>query len=883
MQGNDAQRVADTDRLCSEVASAAQQAITWLSRDANKARAGQRFDDHLRELRKTARVAQRLKSAAASPVSVAVYGASQAGKSFLVAHLGAPPRGTGGTGERAARVLPHLDRDGKSFLDINPTGGRESTGLVTRFTTRPISADATFPVLLRLLTALDLVKILTSCFCSDMDLKEEAPRDTAAVEAAIREAGQRAHNAPRSITSDDVYELRDYCRQWSHTNNIKTLDDVQYWERAAAVVDGLDGDGMTRLFSVLWNEIPVFSRLFGKLYDALQRLGFAAEVHCRIDALLPRMDASNRPMTIIDVDTLKRLMSGEAEPLEVRHPGGVATLDRPVVTALAAELVLNLHGETRPFLRQIDLLDFPGARSRGGTRRAILDEAGQPESVFLRGKVALLFDRYRDEYDLTSMILCVGPSAQEVKTLPQLVNEWVEATHGKTPHERSQRSDTALFLVLTMFDRQFQRQIGDEEALPDKWTNRINASISGFLGASGTWTREWHPGRAFNNVFWYRNPFVDQSHLVTYDAEQEPRSETGQTSDPAAFKRIEDMRKAYFEVDLVHQHFSDPEQAWSAALKLNDGGISYLSDRVATVASHGVKIDQIRARAIKLAAETRTQLQPYFFDNDPNQQLRTRLAHASRLIEELGGCADRGLFGHMLAMLQVEPAEIAQVMRSVRLREQGRRIGGSAGSLAAEVLGQAGAQQAGDLKIIDCSDPSSSRLSMAERFACRAVGRWVERVDQTCKDPEALAYFGLTQESAQTLASELAAASRRTNLASIVAERLRPVVGFEDNSADFGLPTPALTAAAAINQFVNALDIKPRAQAKPRIRRAAEAPKLGPEPRNTAREFCRDWLTSYIDVVRKNAESPEGQSFNVAENDALGKILERLASCGTQA
>ena len=48
------------------------------------------------------------------------------------------------------------------------------------------------------------------------------------------------------------------------------------------------------------------------------------------------------------------------------------------------------------------------------------------------------------------MLLCIGPSNQEVKTLPEMVYDWIASTHGTTPEQRSQQP-TALFLVLTKF------------------------------------------------------------------------------------------------------------------------------------------------------------------------------------------------------------------------------------------------------------------------------------------------------------------------------------------------------------------------------------------------------------------------------------------------
>ena len=42
----------------------------------------------------------------------------------------------------------------------------------------------------------------------------------------------------------------------------------------------------------------------------------------------------------------------------------------------------------------------------------------------------MLFDKYAADLDLNTMLLCVGPENQEVKKLPELVQDWIAQTHG---------------------------------------------------------------------------------------------------------------------------------------------------------------------------------------------------------------------------------------------------------------------------------------------------------------------------------------------------------------------------------------------------------------------------------------------------------------------
>ena len=92
----------------------------------------------IREFRRYERRGARLREAAQRPMCVAVFGASQAGKSYLVSRLAAPPGG-----RLAARFG---DRTLDFLKDINPPGGQEATGLVTRFTMHPQPSPPGAPV-----------------------------------------------------------------------------------------------------------------------------------------------------------------------------------------------------------------------------------------------------------------------------------------------------------------------------------------------------------------------------------------------------------------------------------------------------------------------------------------------------------------------------------------------------------------------------------------------------------------------------------------------------------------------------------------------------------------------------------------------------------------
>jgi Uncharacterized protein conserved in bacteria, putative virulence factor len=105
----------------------------------------------------------------------------------------------------------------------------------------------------------------------------------------------------------------------------------------------------------------------------------------------------------------------------VGEGGRKADLPRALVTALTAEITIYMREKPDDFFDHTDLLDFPGYRARYklndlrtelGTRKDLLKE------LFLRGKVAYLFERYREEKELTSMFL-VAQFYDPASTLPR--------------------------------------------------------------------------------------------------------------------------------------------------------------------------------------------------------------------------------------------------------------------------------------------------------------------------------------------------------------------------------------------------------------------------------------------------------------------------------
>jgi hypothetical protein len=847
------------------VGEASSRALDWF---AGASRPGLDAAALARELRGVTLRAQRLAAAAARPMCVGVFGPSQAGKSYLISALA--------QSKDAPLLAVFEDRTIDFVREINPEGGREATGLVTRFTMKPQATPPGMPVALRLLSQTDVVKIIGNAFLSDFDPADVEPPSPGAIEAALEAARSRMLPKPTDgLSEDDVYvDLREYfeSRFGGHAL-VQALKAARFWQAASEIAPRLDHAARAALFGVAWGRVPALDDAYLRLTAALAQLGHAADAFCPISALVPR------ETSIIDVLTLNRFGSREDSTIAVATRTGLrADLPRAVLTALVAEVTIQLRDKPWDFFDVTDLLDFPGARSREQIRdpaRHLADPAKLP-AVLLRGKVAYLFERYCAETELTGMLLCIGPSNQEVRTLPRMVEEWVAGTHGDTPEKRATQP-TALFFVLTKFDMEFESKKGQAEG-GGRWTARLAASLLDFFGKESTWPREWHPGRPFDNLFWLRNPNVANKAILDYDA---AGHETGIRPTEAA--RVAQLRADFLENEDAKRHFADPALAWDEAMRLNDGGISHLANRLRPVCDPKLKRRQVSARLVDLAEKLRGRLLPHWHSADLAQELAKRRAASRAVAVALAKAIERQRFGHLLRALSPEADEIAATLSRTRFA--------ASESGAIPVGARTGA--AGLLAELDFGDEpppvieSDAPQDEAEHLASVALKLWADRLHNFADAPSTATLYGLTAETAGTLVAELLRSARREKLQPALAAELRAILGFRRH-ASAAAAICGSCAALRIGGFVAALgfDAKPIAE-RPTVgqdRRPVFAPRppidglppLGEVAADYDRQRSLDWVQAFLRSTDLNVSGDGEDAVDVARNATLGRILTDL-------
>ena len=257
-----------------------------------------------------------------------------------------------------------------------------------------------------------------------------------------------------------------------------------------------------------------FTDLFKKLVGALKDLSFSSEVYAKINALIPKSTS------IIDVSTLRGIYSDDDDQITVSDPNGQTTeISRGLLSAITAELVLDIKEMPHAFFHHTDVLDFPGTRNRMAVNLTEVFEGftKQESNIYqflLRGKVAYLFDKYVNSQDINSMLLCIKDSNMEAVGLPAMVDKWVGNTIGSDAIKRREQ-DNNLFFVMTYFDKHLVDTAANRHEV-DRFSRRLKSSLLEMFGNhQNTWVLNWDGEEGspnpFNNCYLLRNPGVDQS------------------------------------------------------------------------------------------------------------------------------------------------------------------------------------------------------------------------------------------------------------------------------------------------------------------------------------------------------------------------------------
>ncbi len=867
-----------TRRRCGQTAELGQASFDWIRDPRNGDTVKPEREALSREFRRHVVESRKLEAAVARPMALGVFGASQAGKSYLVSRLAS-------SSPEPLKIRFNGVRETLDFVEqLNPPGGQESTAIATRFSVRQEPTPPGFPVVVRLFSTADLIQVVGDIYYTGFDIKDEPEFSGEAIDAILTAVEGGHLSAARPIVAkEDFWSIRDFFdKKHREKANVRALANHGYWDRAETLVERVGAGGLALLFSPLWAGVDGLTSLIQRLIAPLVGIGFPETLCCPLETLVETVPGGfeRHPMSIINVSTLEAMLSDDPTGgLAVVAPSGArGQVSRAILGALIAELNLCIGSEVWDFLRETDLIDFPGLRPpevMQDFRKGMADTALLGR-VFKDAKVRFLFERFKADQALNGLVLCIGDSVQDVPGLPILIDEWIGATHGATPEER-RKAKTSLFIVLTKFDRELEGKRGDTDKPAERWEARLKSSLLDRLGAQYGWLNEWTPGRPFQNVFWFRNPNIRNPGIMEYGSAVS-NLETGVNEKEKV--RFDRYRQGYLESPNVRCYFADPERAWEAVFALNDGGLSYLVDAINPVCSKALKINQIADRITERRRGMRERLANFHVATDAASQRARRLAELRKVGFAVAEAAARGRMGRLLQAITVSDGELADRFAEIARRAAISPRGIDAGSIFSEVFGS-------DLPA-GGAPASENAGTLADQLAAAAIDYWVQVMRTLVEDPRFRTFLGVAEAEAGNLVSELVAGSTRLDLARSITEPLRAAV-------DHATPThsaiarAALLAADRINRFVTELgfDAVPPAERPKRGDRrtpifsaAADGGIAGLTETRTpvAKTFYADWLLAYRALVEANAERVDGSGIDVAENERLKSILDGLAA-----
>lgn len=643
--------------------------------------------------------------------AIAAYGESQKGKSYVITNL------LSDNGKPFTVKTPEREYD--FVKEINPiTNNVEATGVVTRFTTFGNESgryNAEYPVMIKLLGISEIATILCDGYHSDItDYSSYSDNELKDISTEIYDRyKERQPIANPVVVEDDILDMKYYLQRCTG-GSTQSLIRSPYFERVALIARKVEASEWSDIFAPLWHRNATLTRLFQRLSDALRNLNYAKTVYLPISAVL------NTNQTLMSVQRINEL--GQKEKDEeaaytkvcIAEPGGgnrvIERYDKSELSALCAEAVFKveerfLNSELsydmtmitdpavraklpegtfkKDIIRHTDLLDFPGARARNQLKEENLDKTDAKSAmtndanVYLRGKVAYLFNRYSDCGLINILLFCHDNAQRNDDTLYITIENWIKQYVGDSAQQRARTlrltgGVSPFFLIATKFNIDMTMADADADdvansrtAIDQRWSDRFNVVLYKEVihGNDAEWFQNWiSEGETFKNTYLlrdykYSGDTGKGNNLYT------GFRETGREQKPAMdAEYYERMRTSFIESQHTRKFFANPACSWDVAATQNNDGALYLFEQLAVAAANmEVTRRELTASTLKSIGKSLYDiLKSYYHANDAAAQLLQDMNQACAIRRELIFACNRDsyFFGRMIRELQITEKEL---------------------------------------------------------------------------------------------------------------------------------------------------------------------------------------------------------------------------------
>ena len=624
---------------------------------------------------------RRIADAVAENCTAAAYGESQVGKSYLMSSLLSTPE--------TPFVIENNGRTYSFINDINPSGGnttkQESTGVITRFTIRQSNPAMAQYVRITNLSVVDIILLLADSYYNDVKintdnvlLKEDIDRILS--QLAVNWDDKSVNQT--YITEDDVRDICDYIHEIIG-NNAANICKSSFCKIIAPVINHISYDRWVDIFGLIWNNNPELNKLFSTIINEYKKLNFNTNVYVPFDAVLRDNGTLLKIDWLDSVCGIHKDNNNDVLYTDVYDENGhiiAKDFSKAYLSALIGELTFvlpeNIASE-RKFLKKIDLLDFPGARSREKIKEQQLGEV--LPTILRRGKVAYLFNKYSRSLKISSVLFCHHNDQKTEPTIGASINNWIENNIGKTPQMRANilnktNGIAPLFLICTKFNIDLEKTRNDmpdtSSKLDNHWS-RFNTTIPKIIEPE-KWFDEWvsqggiFTSKYFQNVYLLRDFYWSaKNHVFDGYNELNGTVETGVHIFEDYPEYFNDLKESFLNNDFVRKHFAKPQQAWEDVATVNNDGSKAIIrnlDAIAEVLDEARR-ERYLQQLIEIRDDVANKLSVYYdSDNKEENNIKIRkIIGDIKLKTEFAFGEKPERFGRIIDNMMISPADVRTI------------------------------------------------------------------------------------------------------------------------------------------------------------------------------------------------------------------------------
>ena len=643
------------------------------------------------------RTAKTIKGALQSKCSIAAYGESQVGKSYLISSL------------LSSSDSPFVvEFKGKEYIfvdEINPSGGNsteiESTGVITRFTKEPDNNSREAGkkvrdgfVKVQNLSMADLLMLIIDSYYNDVKInakKSMTPEKINMELIGLKEIWKNRGVAQTILDEDDIRYIQEYMIEVIGVGASSVINS-DFFNTVADNIKYVPIDKWPDVLELLWNKNDNFGRIFRSLLQEYKKIGFKTEIFVPYEAIL-RENGTLMQIQWLDIVCGKSpdgidLPVLTTDVYDENYNLIVSNFPKTFLSAFAAEIEIVLpktSNSIRPFMKEVDLLDFPGARNRLDKIEDEIEYINDMPEMLRRGKVAYLFNKYVRTRRISSIMFCHHHSMKKAN-LGNTIKDWIERTIGLTPALRRKNLNglnniSPLFIIATKFNKDLSRR-GTE--FPGKLANhweRFTKVLPEIIGSS-QWFDKWLEDnggfKPFQSIyplrdFYWSSCGPERSGLFDgYNNGKNGERKSGETAlheqegYPGYF---EDLYKSFIDLPFVQKHFSDPHNVWKNVMEINcDGSIPIIED-ITKISSclHAHRENVCMEELRQIRKEVFDTLDGFYEPEDDESKNKKTKAVTSKIRTRLFlSVAEKPeIFGKIIDSLMIQPEIFRKISKNI--------------------------------------------------------------------------------------------------------------------------------------------------------------------------------------------------------------------------